>query len=280
MDDHRGVYALKMMCRVLEVSRSGYYSWKHRGPSLRALRREIVKSRVDELFGHFKKRYGAIRLTKELKAEGIACSHNYVALLLRELGLRARNGKRFRYSKPNSLKKNIRRNILARNFKASRPNEKWVTDITYIRVNGKWLYLAAVMDLFSKIIVGWSLANHMMDSLIKDAFEMAVSRRKISDNLVVHSDQGIQYRSNEYQEQLLSRGCQLSMSRKGNCWDNAAMESFFSRLKVELVYAEKFKNFDQAKLMIFEYIEVFYNRIRRHSANNYLSPMEFEQKYS
>ena len=267
------------MCRVLEVSRSGYYSWKRRELSLRARRREEVKSKVDELFEHFKKRYGAIRLTRELNGLGITCSLNYVASLLRELGFRARNGKRFRYSKPNSLKKNIQPNLLARNFKAERPNEKWVTDITYIWVNGKWLYLAAVMDLCSKAIVGWSLANHMMDSLIKDAFNMAISRRKIRTDLIVHSDQGIQYRSNEYQEHLLSHGCQLSMSRKGNCWDNAAMESFFSRLKVELVYAEQLKNFEQAKLLIFEYIEVFYNRIRQHSANNYLSPMQFEQQF-
>jgi putative transposase len=267
------------MCRVLEVSRSGYYSWKRREPSSTALRREVVTSKVDELFEFFKKRYGASRLTRELNAKGIACSHNYVASLLRDLGLRARNGKRFKYSRPNNLKKNIQPNLLARAFKAERPNEKWVTDITYIWVNGKWLYLAAVMDLFSKAIVGWALDNHMMDSLIKDAFEMAVSRRKITPDLIVHSDQGVQYRSNEYQDHLVSYGCQLSMSRKGNCWDNAAMESFFSRLKVELVYAEQFKNFEQAKLLIFEYIEVFYNRIRRHSANNYLSPMQFEQQF-
>ncbi len=268
-----------MMCRVLKVSRSGYYSWKRREPSLQSRHRAGLKSNVSDLFEHFKKRYGTIRLTRELNAKGIRCSLNHVASLLCELGLRARNGKRFKYSKPNSSKKNIQPNLLARNFKASRPNEKWVTDITYIWVNGKWLYLAAVMDLCSKAIVGWSLDNHMMDSLIKDAFEMAVSRRKITADLIVHSDQGIQYRSNEYQEHLLSHGCQLSMSRKGNCWDNAAMESFFSRLKVELVYAETLKNFEQAKLLIFEYIEIFYNRIRRHSANNYLSPMQFEQQF-
>lgn len=267
------------MCRVLEVSRSGYYSWKHREPSLRARHREVVKSNVKVLFEHFKKRYGAPRLTRELNVKGIRCSHNYVASMLRESGLRARNGKRFRYSKPNRSKKNIQPNLLARNFNAARPNEKWVTDITYIWINGKWLYLAAVMDLCSKAIVGWSLNTHMMDSLINDAFEMALSRRKISDNLIVHSDQGTQYRSNEYQQNLLNYGCQLSMSRKGNCWDNAAMESFFSRLKVELVYAEQFKNFEQAKLLIFEYIEVFYNRIRRHSANNYVSPIQFEQQF-
>jgi putative transposase len=266
------------MCRVLEISRSGYYSWKGREYSATAHRREVMRSKVTKLFKQFKKRYGAIRLTRELKSLGIACSHNYVASILRELGVRACNGKGFRYSKPNSSKKNIQPNILGRNFKTSRPNEKWVTDITYIRVNGKWLYLAAVMDLCSKAIVGWSLANHMMDSLINEAFEMAISRRKITGTLLVHSDQGIQYRSNEYQQNLLSYGCQQSMSRKGNCWDNAAMESFFSRLKVELVYAEQFKNFDHAKLLIFEYIEVFYNRIRRHSANNYLSPMQFEQQ--
>ncbi|MCW9096327.1 MAG: IS3 family transposase [Ignavibacteriaceae bacterium] len=279
MDEYRSSLSLEFMCGVLEVSRSGYYSWKGREHSTTAQRRKIMRSRVDKLFKQFKKRYGAIRLTRELKSLGIACSHNYVASILRELGVRACNGKGFRYSKPNSSKKNIQPNLLGRNFKTSRPNEKWVTDITYIRVNGKWLYLAAVMDLCSKAIVGWSLANHMMDSLINEAFEMAISRRKITGTLLVHSDQGIQYRSNEYQQNLLSYGCQQSMSRKGNCWDNAAMESFFSRLKVELVYAEQFKTFDHAKLLIFEYIEVFYNRIRRHSANNYLSPMQFEQQF-
>jgi len=267
------------MCRVLQVSKSGYYVWKHREPSASSKRREALKAEVKELFGEFKKRYGAIRLTRELNGNGINCSLNYVASLLGELGLRARNGKKFRYSKPNNLNKNIQPNLLARNFKAERPNEKWVTDITYIWVNGRWLYLAAVMDLCSKAIVGWSLANHMMDSLIKDAFEMAVSRRKTTDDLIVHSDQGVQYRSHDYQQMLLSYGCQLSMSRRGNCWDNAAMESFFSRLKVELVYAEQLKNFEQAKLLIFEYIEVFYNRIRRHSALGYVSPMQFEQQF-
>ena len=267
------------MCRVLEVSRSGYYSWKRRHPSARYKRHEAIKSEVETLFEHYKKRYGSIRLTRELNDKGVSCCLNYVASLLRELGLRARNGKRFKYSKPNSSKKNIKANLLGRNFKAERPNEKWVTDITYIFVNGKWLYLAAVMDLCSKTIVGWSLDNHMTDSLICAAFDMAVSRRKITDELLVHSDQGVQYRSHEYQQKLLSYGCELSMSRKGNCWDNAAMESFFSRLKVELIYAEQLKGFEQAKLLIFEYIEVFYNRIRRHSANNYVSPMQFEQQF-
>jgi len=267
------------MCRVLEVSRSGYYGWKRRIPSARYKRHEAIKTEVETLFKHYKKRYGAIRLTRELNDKGVSCCLNYVASLLRELGFRARNGKRFKYSKPNSSKKNIKANLLDRNFKAERPNEKWVTDITYIFVNGKWLYLAAVMDLCSKTIVGWSLDTQMTNTLICDAFKMAVSRRKITDELLVHSDQGVQYRSHEYQQKLLSYGCQLSMSRKGNCWDNAAMESFFSRLKVELIYAEQLKNFEQAKLLIFEYIEVFYNRIRRHSANNYVSPMKFEQQF-
>ena len=197
MDEHRERFGLKSMCKVLRVSRSGYYKWKSRGSGLRAQRRELVKLKVKELYEHFEKRYGAPRLSRELNAEGIPCSHNYVASILRELGLRARNGKRFRYSKSNNSKQNIQPNLLARNFKASRPNEKWVTDITYIRVNGQWLYLAAIMDLFSKAIVGWSLDNHMMDNLINEAFEMAISRRKITGTLIVHSDQGIQYRSNE-----------------------------------------------------------------------------------
>lgn len=240
-------------------------------------RRELIKSEVIRLYHEFKSRYGAIRITKELNETGFSCSLNHVAKLLREAGLKAKNGKGFKYSRSNAGLFNIKPNILSQKFTAERPNEKWVTDITYIYVNYQWVYLAVVMDLFSRAIVGWAFDTQMTDSLISSAFEMAVARRNISDGLLVHSDQGVQYRSNWYQSKLLNNSCQISMSRRGNCWDNAAVESFFSRLKVELIFGEKFTTLEHAEQEIFEYIEVFYNRQRRHSANGYISPMQFEE---
>ena len=234
---------------------------------------------VFECYHQFKKRYGAPRITRELNEMGITCSLNHVAIQLREMGLKARNGKNFRYSAAGSAQTNVRENLLRRDFTAWRPNEKWACDITYINANGKWMYLAVVMDLYSRAIVGWSLETHMTEELISDALEMAVSRRDIPEGLIVHSDRGVQYRSHRYQQMLSGYGCQISMSRKGNCWDNAPVESFFSRFKVECVYPQNYKSIDQAKADIFEYIEVFYNRKRRHSAIGYLSPMQYESLY-
>ena len=265
------------MCRVLDVSRSGYYRWKHHQVSQRQKRRELIQSEAIRLYHAFKCRYGAIRITKELNESGFPCSLNHVAKLLREAGLKAKNGKGFKYSKPNSGLFNIKSNVLGRCFSAKRPNEKWVTDITYVYVKKQWMYLSVVMDLFSRAIVGWAFDEQMTDTLISESLEMALSRRDTSKGVLVHSDQGVQYRSHWYQSKLLEHGCQISMSRRGNCWDNAAVESFFSRLKVELIFGERFNTLEQAKREIFEYIEIFYNRQRRHSANGYLSPMQFEQ---
>jgi putative transposase len=270
-------YSVNLMCDMLEVSRSGYYRWKNRPMSRKHQRRVLVKSAVVETYHQFKSRYGAPRITKELNAAGISCSKNHVARLLVESGLKARNGKGFKYSRTCPSSYNVSENLLKRDFSAKSPNEKWVTDITYIYVNGKWLYLSVVMDLYSRAIIGWAIDTQMTESLICDAFDMAVSRRRIGKNLLVHSDRGVQYRSHRYQKRLLSYGCRISMSRRSNCWDNAVIESFFSRLKVELIFAEKFATLDEARRAIFEYIEVFYNRVRRHSANGYVSPMQYEK---
>ena len=266
------------MCRVLEVSRAGYYKWKHHQVSQRQQRRELIKSEVIRLYHAFKSRYGAIRITKELNVSGFSCSRNHVAKLLGEAGLKAKNGKGFKYSKSNSGLFNIQPNVLDRCFTAKRPNEKWVTDITYVYVKNRWMYLSVVMDLFSRAIVGWAFDTQMTDALICESLEMALSRRNTSKGVLVHSDQGVQYRSHWYQSKLLNNGCRISMSRRGNCWDNAAIESFFSRLKVELIFGERFTTLEHAKREIFEYIEIFYNRQRRHSANGYISPMQFEAK--
>ena len=268
-----------MMCRVLSVSRSGFYAWLKRPVCQRDQRRALVGTAVETAYTQFKKRYGAPRLTVELNEKGIPCSLNHVAALLQERGLRARNGKGFRYCARTEARTNVSDNLLRRNFAASAPNLKWVSDITYIKVGRTWLYLAAVMDLFSRKIVGWSLDSHMRESLILDALNMAASQRVIKHGALIHSDRGAQYRANEYQEVLRSHGLRSSMSRKGNCWDNAVMESFFSRLKVELIYAENYKNVETARSGIFEYIEGFYNRSRRHSAIGYVSPHDYEQQF-
>lgn len=237
-----------------------------------------MEEQVMDTFATYKARYGAPRIAEELNALGIACSVNYVADILRRRGIRARNGKAFKYSPHTEAMTGVADNLLKRRFNADAPNQKWTTDITYIWVRDRWLYLATVMDLYSRSIVGWSLDTSMTEQLITDALNMAFKRRNIEPGLIIHSDRGVQYRSNRYQALMERNGCKPSMSRKGNCWDNAVMESFFSRLKVELIYAEQYRTVEEAKSGIFEYIEVFYNRIRRHSALGYVSPAEYERK--
>jgi len=277
MKEHNKDYSIKLLAKMLNVSPAGYYRWRSRRISQSAQRRLMLKKAVEQIYYKYKKRYGAPRITKELNALGIRCSKNYIASILCNTGLKARNGRRFKYRPAIEARTNIAENLLKRDFTAKQPNQKWTTDITYIWVNGKWLYLAAVMDLFSRAIVGWALDTHMTDDLVCSALDMALDNRKVSKGLVVHSDRGVQYRSNVYQKMLRDKGCQISMSRTANCWDNAAMESFFSRLKVELTYAERFNTIAQAKSAIFEYIEIFYNRKRRHSAIGYISPLQFER---
>ena len=270
-------FTISLMCRVLSVSRSGYYRWLDRPRSEQAKRREFMEGQVLDTYATFKARYGAPRITDELKALGISCSTNYVADILQKQGLKARNGKAFNYGSHALTMHNVAENLLWRDFGATHPNKKWTTDITYIWVNDQWLYLATVMDLYSRIIVGWSLDTSMTEKLVTDALSMAFSRREIEPGLIIHSDRGVQYRSQKYIDYMRRNNARPSMSRKGNCWDNAPMESFFSRLKVELIYAEQYDSIQSAKSSIFEYIEVFYNRLRRHSANGNISPAEFER---
>ena len=280
MESLRGEFQVTMMCRLLEVSRSGFYAWLKRPVSDRAQRRELVGEAVEAVYFGFKKRYGAPRITVELNEQGVECCVNHVAKLLKEKKLRARNGKGFKYCARIESKTNVSDNLLSRQFEVGEPNQKWVSDITYIKVGRIWLYLAVVLDLFSRKVIGWALDSHMREELVLEAFTMAVSSRDIQADILLHSDRGVQYRGHEYQTALRSHGVRCSMSRKGNCWDNAAMESFFSRLKVELIYAENFKSIEDARAGIFEYIELFYNRVRRHSAIGYVSPNVYEQKFN
>jgi len=267
------------MCELLSVPRSSFYAWSKRPVSQRDQRRALVGQAVEAAYIQFKKRYGAPRLAEELNASGIGCSVNHVAQLLSERGLRARNGKGFKYRPRTESRTNVSENLLGRKFEVDEPNLKWVSDITYIKVGRIWLYLAVVLDLYSRKVVGWALDTHMRESLILDAFTMAAIQRDIKDNALMHSDRGVQYRGNEYQETIKQHGMRCSMSRKGNCWDNAVMESFFSRLKVELIYAENYRTVEEARAGIFEYIEIFYNRVRRHSSIGYVSPHAYEQQF-
>jgi len=275
----RDQYAITKMCRWLDVSRSGYYKWRNREPSDQAKRRAYVNLAIHDVFHRRNKRYGAPRVTVELNEAGIACSLNHVAQLMAEAGLKARNGKNFKFFPSANAINHVSDNLLARDFTASKPNEKWVSDITYIKLDRGFVYLAVIMDLFSRRIIGWAVDTSMTTDLIVDAFEMAVGSRKVKPGLILHSDRGVQYRSSEYQNRLYEVGIQPSMSRKGNCWDNAAMESFFARLKVESIYTESFSNRDEAYASVFEYIELFYNSVRRHSAINYKSPNDYEADY-
>lgn len=267
------------MCTWLEVSRSGFYKSLKRDVSPRELKRELVRCAVVDVYHQLKKRYGAPRITVELNEAGIPCSLNHVAQLLQYEGLRARNGKNFKYQPTAYATSNVADNILARDFTADKPDEKWVSDITYIDVDGEWMHLAVILDLFSRQIVGWAVDETMTTELVLEAFNMAVARRKVTPGLILHSDRGVQYRSGEYRQALLDEEITPSMSRKGNCWDNAVMESFFGRMKVELIYAENYKTKSAVYSGLFEYIEVFYNRIRRHSSLGYKSPAQFEANY-
>lgn len=265
------------MCNVLGVHRSGFHRWRKQPVSNQKQRRDKIESLVKDTYEAFEAAYGAPRITQELNALGHPCSVNYVAKIMQENSMIARNGKAFNYGGHALTMHNVAENLLWRDFTAEAPNQKWVTDITYVWVQRKWLYLATVMDLYSRKIVGWSLDTNMTEQLITKAMEMAVSARGVTPGLIVHSDRGTQYRSNSYVSFLERLGVTRSMSRKGNCWDNAVMESFYARLKVELIYAKNYQSIDEARSGIFSYIEIFYNRKRRHSANDGLSPVEFEE---
>jgi len=269
-------FPVKLMSRMLGVSRSGFYDWLKREPSVQARRRESVGELVREVFYRHKRRYGAPRLRRSLNAQGVRCSQNYVAKLLRADCLKAHNGRGFRYERPIEAMNQVKENVLARDFDSEGPNRKWVSDITYIRIGRGWAYLAVVLDLFSRRVVGWALDAHMREGLILEALQMARGRRDIPQGLLLHSDRGVQYRGNEYQQTLEDLGIVASMSRKGNCWDNAVMEAFFGRLKVELIYPENYRTLQELRAGLFEYIEIFYNRQRLHSSLGYDSPAQYE----
>lgn len=279
IEHHHTVWPITVQCDVLDVSRSSYYAWRKRPVSARSQRREVLTERIRAVHAvKHQDNYGAPRIQQELEKQGHACNRKTVAKCMKAAGIQSKTVKKFRVSTTDSNHPHpVAKNIVDRDFAPTRKNQTWVADITSIRTEESWLYLAAVEDLFSRKIVGWSMSDRIDSRLVVDALEMAIQRELPGEGLIAHSDRGVQYASEHYQTLLKKHDITCSMSRKGNCWDNAPMESFFATLKKELVYREHYQTRDDARRSLFDYIEIFYNRVRRHSALGYLSPAEFEQ---
>lgn len=268
------------MCRCLSVSRSGFYAWLTRKPSARATENAALTEEIKEVFKTSRCKYGSPRVYDELVDRGHEINIKRVARIMREEGLVGREKRRFVKTTDSDHGNPVADNLLQREFEVDKPDVAWVGDITYVRTTQGWLYLAIVLDLFSRKVVGWSMANHMRTELVLDALQAALgSRTPDADGLIFHSDQGSQYASDEYRETLGSAGITPSMSRRANCWDNAVAESFFSTLKIELLYNEFLMDSDLTKTTIAEWIEIYYNRKRRHSTNGGLTPADYEKHY-
>ena len=280
IEGHRGRWPVRLMCRVLAVSPGGYYDWRGRPQSSRTQRREALAVAIKAVHAEVKARYGSPRVHAELVARGEPCCVNTVARLMRERGIAARTRRKFRCTTDSNHGRPVAENLVDRQFEPAAANEVWTADITSIPTREGWLYLAVVEDLFSRRVVGWSMDATMTSRLVVDALEMALVARLPGSDLVAHSDRGSQYASEHYQRRLCEEGITCSMSRRGNCWDNAAMESFFASLKKELVHDEDYATRAEAKASIFEYIEAFYNRVRRHSSLGYVAPEEYERTHN
>jgi putative transposase len=266
------------MCQVLKISPSGYYSWCKRATSVRGRENHKLLVNIRVIHSQKKETYGSPRITAELNDIGFKCGENRVAKLMKANGIQAKMKRRFKPVTTDS-KHNlpVAENLLNQNFAVGELNKIWVSDITYIPTEEGWLYLAATMDLYNRQIVGWSMSERITKGLVINALDQGIGRLRPTPGLIAHSDRGSQYASNEYQNLLKKSGMLCSMSRKGNCYDNACMESFFHSLKTELVYFTRYQTREEARREIFEYIEVFYNRVRRHSALGYKSPVEFQR---
>ncbi|ATI85658.1 IS3 family transposase [Salmonella enterica] len=280
IENHQAEFNIKAMCRVLQVARSGWYVWHQRRHQInrRQRFRLVCDNVVREAFSDAKQRYGAPRLTDELRAQGYQFNVKTVAASQRRQGLRAKASRRFR---PVSYREHglpVSENLLKQDFYASGPNQKWVGDITYLRTGEGWLYLAVVIDLWSRSVIGWSMSSRMTAQLACDALQMALWRRKCPENVIVHTDRGGQYCSTDYQSLLKRHNLRGSMSARGCCYDNACAESFFHTLKVECIHGEDFVSREIMRTAVFNYIECDYNRWRRHSACGGLSPEQFENQ--
>lgn len=277
MDEHRRVFKLKRMSKVLKVSRSGYYAWRTRRPSRREEANKELLERIREVYRDSRKTYGSPRITDTLHEQGIACGKNRVARIMRDSGIRVKIKRKFKKTTDSQHGYPIAPNLLIANKQTER---LWVSDITFIRTREGWLYLSAVMNVRTRKIIGFSLRDELSQELVMAALRQALESGPPAEGLVHHSDRGRQYATYAYQGLLQKYHILSSMSRKGHCYDNAYIESFFATLKKDLVHGEKYQTREDASLSIFEYVEVFYNRIRKHSALGYKSPVQYEKALS
>ena len=280
IQEHTGQASIRVQCEVYGVSRGGYYAWRRRQdhPSRRQLARDQLDQLVAEAFAARKGRSGALGLTLDLEEQGYAYNRKTVAASMKRQVLVAKAGKKYKSTTDSEHDLPVAPNRLEQDFAAEAPNQKWVCDITYLWTGEGWLYLAVVLDLFSRMVVGWAMDKRMKAKLVCDALQMALWRRRMPKGVVVHSDRGSQYCSKAYQALVAKHDLIPSMSGKGNCYDNAVAESFFHTLKVEMVHGESFPTREAMRRAVFEYIEVDYNRTRRHSANGHISPLAYEHK--
>ena len=266
------------MCRVLEVSRSGYYRWLKHKPSQRQLDNRSLDAEIRQIYDDSKGRYGSPKITRELRDRGRKVGKNRVAKRMRQTGLRSKIRRKYKVTTDSKHNFPVAPNLLERNFTAQVPDTVWVSDITYLATRTGWLYLTVIIDLFSRIVVGWALSSSLSHEMVVVALKRAIRRRRPAKGLIFHSDRGVQYACNDFRQELDKHEFIQSMSRKGDCWDNAVAESFFGILKTELIYHQRYEGHQDTLHSIFEYIEVFYNRQRRHSTIEYLCPSEYEKQ--
>lgn len=276
MREHHRAFQVSLMCRTLAVSRSGYYAWRVRAESMRSYQNRQLLVQIHQVYLESRRTYGSPRITDELQDRGLVCNQKRIARLMQANDIRAKTVRKFRVTTNSKHHLPVAPNLLKRQFVAAGPNLVWLSDITYVWTSEGWLYLAGVIDMYSRRVVGCSMGSRLDDKLTLGALHQALSRRRPEPGLLHHSDQGKQYAASNYQQLLSDHRLIGSMSRKGNCWDNAPMESFWATLKTELIYHERFITREEAQAKIFEYIEVFYNRKRRHSSLGSKSPAEFE----
>lgn len=267
---------MEIQCRVLRVSRAGFYSWLKRGISKQASERQELLKEIKLIHKGSRGNYGSPRVQEALKKKGIHHNHKKVEKIMKENGINAKRKKKFKITTDSNHKLPIAENVLNRQFQTEEKDKVWVSDITYVSTEEGWLYLSVFIDLYSRKVLGWSMSSWITAELVLNAFRMAIAKRGYKVSPLVHSDRGSQYASDMFVDELKLRSCDQSMSRKGNCWDNAVAESFFGTLKTELIHNEKFKTKKEAEEKIFDYVEIFYNRQRLHSTLNYMTPEEFE----
>jgi len=274
--EYQDAFCISAMCRYMDVSRSGYYEWLCKPDSARVKEDRELSKMINEVFVEGRATYGSRRIRQKLIQKKIIISRQRVVKLMKESELAVKTKRKFKATTDSKHNQPIAPNLLDRKFDVHQPNCYWVGDITYIPTDEGWLYLATVIDLYSRKVIGWSMDSRMKADLVNNALLMAIWQRKPEDGLVWHTDRGSQYASDSHRSILTQHHIKQSMSRKGNCWDNAVAESFFHSIKTESIHHHRFKTREEARHVIFEYIEVFYNRVRIHSTNNYLSPVDYE----